>query len=140
MLPIWIATISAGKRDTAPNAAKNQLLGVRAMYEFISDFRKMTNETISTTDIVSMIRLIVEIWGERGDNVPDAKTPTHPRIETAGTTTQQRSMNRPPLVRGKRGACTEVVEFIGLTIDANTGVLFRAFLFTSLSRHSRRSG
>jgi hypothetical protein len=49
-------------------------------------------------------------------SVPDAKTATHPRMETAGATTQQRSMNRPPLVRGKGSACAEVVEFIRLTI------------------------
>ena len=44
-----------------PSIANNKLLDVRAICDFISDLRKMENETISTNDIVSMIKIMVEI-------------------------------------------------------------------------------
>ena len=39
----------------------SQLLGARATCDFMSDLKKMANETISMTDIASMIRVSVEI-------------------------------------------------------------------------------
>jgi hypothetical protein len=86
-----MTTANAGKSDRPPRAANNRLPALRGTRDFTSDLANRGSETTSTTVMQSTIHEMAGIPGDRGDNVPDAKTPTLASINTAGMTTQQRS-------------------------------------------------